>query len=212
MRPILSAIAIIIITASTAVVASSLPTHSTRASKPGGCSTCHFTAMAGRDGNPSTYIHPVSYQPKQNHIPPAGSIQTFRYPTPGYRNGIPIIRPYKAQKSASGDVLTLTCSSCHASDIKNAPRGPHGSQYEGILTDHYIKDDNQPENSYQYALSYRCHSRSSNLANESFKFHSLHTHAPNFQFVFTMKTLLMPLLLRNSLLPCYIFFRYIIAT
>lgn len=87
---------------------------------------------------------------------------------------VSLIRPYKAQKSAPGDVSILTCGSCHSSDNKNAPRGPHGSQYEGILTDHYSKDDNTPENSYQYALCYRCHKRESILNNDSFKFHSIH--------------------------------------
>ncbi len=68
----------------------------------------------------------------------------------------------------------LTCSSCHASDNRNAPRGPHGSNYEHILTDNYSTADNQPESSYAYALCYRCHKRDSILSNESFKFHSTH--------------------------------------
>ncbi len=87
---------------------------------------------------------------------------------------VSLIKPYRAQKSAPGDVSVLTCGSCHASDNRNAPRGPHGSQHEGILTDHYSKDDNSPENSYQYSLCYRCHKRDSILSNESFKFHSIH--------------------------------------
>lgn len=87
---------------------------------------------------------------------------------------ISLIKPFKIQKQAPGDVSTLTCSSCHASDNPSSPRGPHGSQYEGILTDHYSKDDNQLENQYAYALCYRCHKRDSILGNESFKFHSLH--------------------------------------
>lgn len=283
MKTILSAIAVTILIAVTAQAAS-LSTHDTRAANPNGCSTCHFTATAGRDGNPKTcfqchtsqskiitrlpeysrpfgimpqdieteyqkrYHHP-SYIPKVHNakevlpetnpraprhadcvdchdrhgttperklIAPYNPIQSSRtteqlpehilcYRCHGDSANLPgrytnkrlefnvgnksfhpiesegknsavvsLIRPYKAQKSAPGDVSILTCGSCHASDSKNSPRGPHGSQYEGILTDHYSKDDNAPENSYQYAICYRCHSRSSILSNESFKFHSIH--------------------------------------
>lgn len=83
-------------------------------------------------------------------------------------------RPYREKKTASNDVSTLNCGDCHASDDANAPRGPHGSKYEGLLVDNFATGDAIQESSYAYALCYRCHKRSSIMGNESFPLHSRH--------------------------------------
>lgn len=87
---------------------------------------------------------------------------------------ISLIRPYREKKSAPGDISTLTCADCHSSDDPRAPRGPHGSKYQGLLTDNYYTGDSSGESAFAYGLCYRCHKRSSILANESFPSHSRH--------------------------------------
>lgn len=87
---------------------------------------------------------------------------------------VSLIKPYREKKVNAEDVSTFACSACHGSDDPNGPRGPHGSRYEHILTDNYYARDKQPESPFAYALCYRCHSRSSIMANESFRYHSLH--------------------------------------
>lgn len=87
---------------------------------------------------------------------------------------VSLIRPYREKKTAQEDISTFSCNACHGSDDANGPKGPHGSRYEHILIDNYYTKDKQPESPFAYALCYRCHNRSSILANESFRYHSLH--------------------------------------
>lgn len=87
---------------------------------------------------------------------------------------ISLIRPYREKKSSPSDISIITCGDCHGSDDPNSPRGPHGSKYQGLLVDNYATGDNLVESSFAYALCYRCHKRSSILANESFSSHSRH--------------------------------------
>ncbi len=82
--------------------------------------------------------------------------------------------PYTARKERPGDVSIISCSDCHGSDDPNGPSGPHGSRFEGLLSQHYEMEDARPESDYAYALCYKCHERSSILGNESFPYHSLH--------------------------------------
>ncbi len=65
----------------------------------------------------------------------------------------------------------LKCTDCHGSD--SGSDAPHGSIYENILKKNYTRNDG-PESSEAYALCYSCHSRSSILANESFRAHRQH--------------------------------------
>jgi predicted CXXCH cytochrome family protein len=104
-------------------------------------------------GNPS--FHPVEAEGKNSAV-------------------VSLIRPYKEKKIIPGDISTITCGDCHASEDPQAPRGPHGSRFEHILVENYSTRDNTPESSYVYALCYRCHSRTSILGNESFPYHSKH--------------------------------------
>ncbi|MEJ2638368.1 MAG: cytochrome c3 family protein [Desulfosarcinaceae bacterium] len=62
----------------------------------------------------------------------------------------------------------ITCTDCHGSSDPTGPAGPHGSDYQYLLTDRYLTDDNTPESPAGYALCYRCHSRSVLMQNRSF--------------------------------------------
>ncbi len=92
---------------------------------------------------------------------------------------VSLLRPYKEKKVAPNDVSVIKCADCHGSDNAASPIGPHGSNFQYILVDNYSTKDNQPESPYTYALCYRCHSRTSILANESFKFHAKHIQGTN---------------------------------
>lgn len=87
---------------------------------------------------------------------------------------ISLKEPYATRKQRPGDISILSCSDCHGSDSANGPRGPHGSNYRGLLKANYDTEDARPESSYAYELCYKCHERSSILGNESFPYHVLH--------------------------------------
>jgi ribosomal protein L40E len=87
---------------------------------------------------------------------------------------VSLLRPYKEKKLADNDISRLSCGDCHASDSASSPKGPHGSIHEHILVENYSVKDMQSESIFAYALCYKCHNRNSILANESFKYHSLH--------------------------------------
>lgn len=82
--------------------------------------------------------------------------------------------PYVARKQRLDDVSIITCSDCHGSNSANAPKGPHGSIYRGLLVANYDIEDGRSESTHAYALCYRCHNRISILGDESFPYHSLH--------------------------------------
>lgn len=83
-------------------------------------------------------------------------------------------KPYSARKEQPGDISTISCSDCHGSDNAEAPKGPHGSNFRGLLSLKYEMEDGRPESSYSYALCYKCHDRASILANDSFAYHRQH--------------------------------------
>jgi hypothetical protein len=73
----------------------------------------------------------------------------------------------------------IYCTDCHNNDQGAAtggtgPNGPHGSAFPPLLERQLLLTDNNPENAGAYALCYKCHSRSSILANDSFSAHSKH--------------------------------------
>ena len=77
------------------------------------------------------------------------------------------------------ETTVINCTDCHASDTSakaggTGPNGPHGSSSAPLLIANYEKADNLPENANTYALCYRCHQRTSILANQSFPLHKLH--------------------------------------
>jgi len=87
---------------------------------------------------------------------------------------ISLIEPYVARAKKKDEISQIMCSDCHGNDDPDGPSGPHGSIYEGILKDRYEMEDGLDETVFTYALCYRCHDRNSILANESFRYHSLH--------------------------------------
>jgi predicted CXXCH cytochrome family protein len=73
----------------------------------------------------------------------------------------------------------IFCSDCHNSDNPTGPRGPHGSNNKYLLEKNYTTDDNTPETSFDYELCYKCHDRTSILADQSFPSHALHIQTAN---------------------------------
>lgn len=74
----------------------------------------------------------------------------------------------------------ITCSDCHGNDDPTGPKGPHGSNYEFMLKDQYVRVETA-ELPQTYALCYGCHSRQSILGNQSFQKHKEHVvyqHTP----------------------------------
>jgi predicted CXXCH cytochrome family protein len=68
----------------------------------------------------------------------------------------------------------IYCTGCHGSDGPGAPRGPHGSVYQGQLRLRYLTDDRTSESPSAYELCYQCHDRNSILNDESFDDHEKH--------------------------------------
>ncbi len=87
---------------------------------------------------------------------------------------VSLLKPYKEKKITASDVSVITCTTCHGSENPDSPRGPHGSNNQYILTDAFSTKDGETESPYVYAICYRCHSRTSILSDESFRYHSLH--------------------------------------
>jgi len=124
--------------------------HSTSANLPSWASD---KSLEFRTSNPS--FHPVEGEGANAYV-------------------ISLREPYAARKERPGDVSTITCSDCHGSDDPNGPRGPHGSNYRGMVKYNYEMEDGRPESYYAYALCYGCHDRASILGNESFAYHAQH--------------------------------------
>jgi hypothetical protein len=68
----------------------------------------------------------------------------------------------------------IKCTDCHGNSDQLGPAGPHGSDYQYLLTKRYITDDNTPESPSSYELCYQCHSRSSLLTTDVSFEHRLH--------------------------------------
>lgn len=85
-----------------------------------------------------------------------------------------LLKPYKEKKVNPNDISVINCTACHGSENPDSPRGPHGSNYQYLLTDNYSTRDAEPESSFAYALCYRCHDRDIILNDKSFRYHSLH--------------------------------------
>ncbi|MGA9535654.1 MAG: cytochrome c3 family protein [Desulfobacterales bacterium] len=102
----------------------------------------------------SPSFHPVEIQGKNPDVPS-------------------LLPPYTAAS-------IINCTDCHGNNDPLGPLGPHGSDYQYILTDRYITADNTPESPSSYALCYQCHSRSILLSDLSFehRFHVVDQKAP----------------------------------
>jgi hypothetical protein len=124
--------------------------HSESANLPGNSSDKHEEF---KTTNPS--FHPVEGEGKNTVV-------------------ISLKEPYVAQKKRPNEVSQISCGDCHGNDDPAGPKGPHGSEHQGLLVLNYQTDDERPESEQAYALCYKCHERASILSNESFSHHSLH--------------------------------------
>ncbi len=92
---------------------------------------------------------------------------------PGKNTNVPsLIAPWTTAS-------TVKCSDCHNNNSGPGaggvgPKGPHGSTYPALLERRYLKADNTPESAANYALCYKCHSRTSILSDNTFKEHTKH--------------------------------------
>ena len=88
--------------------------------------------------------------------------------TAGRNPNLPsLILPWRASSR-------MQCTDCHNNDQApttggSGPSGPHGSVFSPLLERQLVLTDNQTESPANYALCYKCHSRDSLLADQSFK-------------------------------------------
>ena len=82
--------------------------------------------------------------------------------------GLPSMR----NKVGTGD--RMLCSDCHRSDDSDGARGPHGSNYEFLLSGNYNRNVYVQESPFEFEFCYSCHDRNSILNNESFSKHRQH--------------------------------------
>lgn len=73
----------------------------------------------------------------------------------------------------------IYCTSCHNNNQGpgaggTGPDGPHGSTFTPLLERRLEITDNQLESAAIYALCYKCHSRTSILNNQGFRYHKIH--------------------------------------
>jgi predicted CXXCH cytochrome family protein len=73
----------------------------------------------------------------------------------------------------------MYCTDCHNNNQGpgaggTGPNGPHGSTFPPLLERRLELTDNQTETAAIYALCYKCHSRTSILADQSFSHHDQH--------------------------------------
>jgi predicted CXXCH cytochrome family protein len=86
----------------------------------------------------------------------------------GVNNNVPsLLSPYTPQS-------IIFCTDCHGNNDAAGPAGPHGSTNKHILVANYTTTDFTKESSFEYALCYKCHSRTSILNDDSFKEHKKH--------------------------------------
>jgi predicted CXXCH cytochrome family protein len=109
----------------------------------------------------------LNFQPSnQSFHPVAAAGRNAKVPS--------LIQPLKSSS-------VIYCTDCHNNDSGrgaggSGPDGPHGSRYAPLLERQLVTDDNQPESPANYALCYKCHSRTAILSDQvdSFKFHRKH--------------------------------------
>ncbi|MEI6667886.1 MAG: cytochrome c3 family protein [Acidobacteriota bacterium] len=81
----------------------------------------------------------------------------------------------------------VTCTDCHDNDTGpkapapgTGPSGPHGSNFKHLLVARYDMDNSSnAESAAAYALCYKCHDRTSILADASFTEHRMHISSEN---------------------------------
>lgn len=91
------------------------------------------------------------------------------HPVAGPGTGLPVPSLIAPLTTAS----TITCTDCHNSDAGpgaggSGPNGPHGSRYAPLLERPYATAHPTQESPAAYMLCYKCHSRASLAAGQSF--------------------------------------------
>ncbi|MCA9782895.1 MAG: hypothetical protein KC518_04880 [Candidatus Cloacimonetes bacterium] len=84
--------------------------------------------------------------------------------------GVPSLKPEVSR------LQQMTCGDCHGNDDPAGPRGPHGSQYAGLLRAPWTDSPWSEGRSDENALCFRCHDAGV-LASGSWRWHTLHASA-----------------------------------
>ncbi|NTU41793.1 MAG: hypothetical protein HGA78_01815 [Nitrospirales bacterium] len=171
-----------------------LPERSPSAKRHVSCFDCHDSHLATKDkplrGVPGYSGKGIAVQEVRNEYEvcyrchsdsanlPANSSNMARKFDPGNASFHPVEmagrnRFVPSLKSPLTLNSTINCSDCHGNDDRMGPKGPHGSNYDGLLRANYMKDSG-PESPNAYQLCYDCHNRSSILNDESFQSHKRH--------------------------------------
>ena len=105
----------------------------------------------------------------------AGNESFHPVESPGRSSRVPSLRaPYSPSS-------VISCTDCHGSDEPAGRHAPHGSVHAGLLIDNYSTRDGGLESAVAYGICYRCHDRSSILADRSFSEHRSHVVGPDSQ-------------------------------
>ncbi len=132
------------------------------------CYACHA------DGNDIQPIVPRKLAQNNTRLEFSPGAASFHpVAAPGRNPDVPSLRPGWTVSSL------VHCSDCHASETGasaggSGPSGTHGSNFPPLLAARYETADLVSESAAAYALCYRCHDRSSILADESFPGHRKH--------------------------------------
>lgn len=126
------------------------------------CYKCHadnnvlsFTSVDRQNQQFNTRLEFDTINPSYHPVQGAG--QNLNVPS--------LLSPYTVNS-------VIYCTDCHNSDDNPAvggigPKGPHGSNHKYLLESNYTTADNTVESSFEYALCYKCHDRSSILGDAS---------------------------------------------
>lgn len=169
--------------------------HATRAGAgvpPGPLTGVRGIAITGTEINPATAEYQICFRchadspgkpaprtPRQ--IAQTNTRLEFEVTNPSYH---PVAGPGRNPNMPSlfapwTTTSTVKCSDCHNNNAGpgasgTGPNGPHGSTYSPLLERQYVVTDNASESAANYALCYKCHSRSSILSDASFREHNKH--------------------------------------
>jgi predicted CXXCH cytochrome family protein len=136
------------------------------------CFKCHSGATGGTSTlRPPSVTRQVTQADVRLQFAPS-AVSFHPVAAPGKNTDVPSLIPTLTATSM------IYCADCHASDTASVPgtgvKGPHGSNVSPLLSGEYARMDNVAESPATYALCYKCHERTSILANESFTGHARH--------------------------------------
>ncbi len=94
-------------------------------------------------------------------------------------NDVPTIDSSTLGTGQNSSTTLIYCTDCHNSDNSEAAggtgaNGPHGSSWEGLLTQQYTFNTDPANNMAFYALCFKCHDQGVLLADITFQSHSSH--------------------------------------